>query len=164
MKIRKFEEVDRESIIALWKACELTRPWNDPNKDIDRKVQYQPDMFFVGEVNSQVVASAMAGYDGHRGSVFYLAVSPIEQGYSVGFQVMLRSLHLLSLDVMQYRVILKRLKLMLLSTLGAPLMLLTPFIKRSIHKLEEQYENDPKSLPEEICESNYFTRLTDQAH
>jgi hypothetical protein len=65
---------------------------------------------------------------------------------------------------MQYRVILKRLKLMLLSTLGAPLMLLTPFIKRSMHKLEEQYENDPKSLPEELCESSYFIRLTDQAH
>jgi ribosomal protein S18 acetylase RimI-like enzyme len=87
-KIRKFEEADRESIIALWKACELTRSWNDPNKDIDRKVQYQPDMFFVGEVNSQIVASAMAGYDGHRGSVFYLAVSPIEQGKGYGKALM----------------------------------------------------------------------------
>lgn len=36
----------------------------------------QPELFFVGEVEGRVIASAMAGYDGHRGSVFYLAVSP----------------------------------------------------------------------------------------
>ncbi len=88
MKIRIFTEEDRRDVIALWEACDLTRPWNDPNKDIDRKVEFQPDLFFVGEIDSKIVGSAMAGYDGHRGSVFYLAVSPDLQGQSHGEALM----------------------------------------------------------------------------
>ncbi|MDX1490242.1 MAG: GNAT family acetyltransferase [Pseudohongiellaceae bacterium] len=88
MNIRAFSESDRDSVIALWQACELTRPWNDPNKDIDRKQQFQAELFFVGEIDSRVMASAMAGYDGHRGSVFYLAVHPDFQGLKYGLQIM----------------------------------------------------------------------------
>jgi len=84
MDIRLFEERDRDQLIALWKACDLTRPWNDPNKDIDRKAQFQPELFFIGLNDSRVIASAMAGYDGHRGSVFYLAVHPDFQGSGYG--------------------------------------------------------------------------------
>jgi len=76
MDIRTFIEGDRESVIELWDACDLTRPWNDPSKDISKKLLVQPELFFVGELEGKVIASAMAGYDGHRGSVFYLAVSP----------------------------------------------------------------------------------------
>ena len=71
-------------MLELWEVCELTRPWNDPNKDIDRKMQFQANLFFVGTVNSRVISSAMAGYDGHRGSVFYLAVHPESQGLGYG--------------------------------------------------------------------------------
>lgn len=88
MDIRTFKEFDREGVIELWKACNLTRPWNDPNKDIDRKSQFQPDLFFVGTVGEQIVASAMAGYDGHRGSVFYLAVHPSYQRLGYGQKLM----------------------------------------------------------------------------
>lgn len=88
MDIRKFEESDRMCVIELWEACGLTRPWNDPNKDIDRKVHFQPELFFVGTVNAKVVSSAMAGYDGHRGSVFYLAVHPEFQGLGYGQKLM----------------------------------------------------------------------------
>lgn len=88
MNIREYKEDDRNSIVALWEACDLTRPWNDPNKDIDRKIQFQPNLFFVGTVNSNVIASAMAGYDGHRGSVFYLAVHPTCQGQGYGQKLM----------------------------------------------------------------------------
>ena len=84
MQIRKFSEGDRTSVLELWEVCELTRPWNDPNKDIDRKMQFQANLFFVGTVNSRVISSAMAGYDGHRGSVFYLAVHPESQGLGYG--------------------------------------------------------------------------------
>ena len=84
MQIRKFSEGDRTSVLELWEACELTRPWNDPNKDIDRKMQFQANLFFVGTVNSRVISSAMAGYDGHRGSVFYLAVHPESQVLGYG--------------------------------------------------------------------------------
>ena len=84
MQIRTFTEGDREGIVALWEACGLTRPWNDPHRDIDRKVTHDPDGFIVGEIGGRVIASAMFGYDGHRGSVFYLAVHPEHQGGGVG--------------------------------------------------------------------------------
>lgn len=88
MEIRIFKEADRQAVIDLWQRCDLTRPWNDPNKDIDRKVQFQPGLFYVGTVSNRVVATAMAGYDGHRGSVFYLAISPDCQGMGLGRQLM----------------------------------------------------------------------------
>lgn len=84
MNIRPFQESDRAAIIALWTDCGLTRPWNDPDKDISRKLAIQPELFFVGEINHKVIASAMAGYDGHRGSVFYLAVAPAHQHQGFG--------------------------------------------------------------------------------
>ncbi|MCB1687066.1 MAG: GNAT family acetyltransferase [Halioglobus sp.] len=76
MYVREFAERDRDAVIALWEACQLTRPWNDPDKDITRKLAVQPELFLVGELDGGIIASAMAGYDGHRGSVFYLAVAP----------------------------------------------------------------------------------------
>jgi len=88
MEIRSFRESDRSSVIELWSSCDLTRPWNDPDKDISRKLRVQPELFFVGEVGGKLVASAMAGYDGHRGSVFYLAVSPDCQGQGLGRMLM----------------------------------------------------------------------------
>lgn len=88
MEIRTFREQDRPAVIALWQACELTRPWNDPDKDISRKLQVQPELFFVGELDQRVMASAMAGYDGHRGSIYYLAVAPEYQGRGYGERMM----------------------------------------------------------------------------
>lgn len=88
MDIRKFREEDRDTVIELWHACKLTRAWNDPSKDIDRKLQFQPNLFFVGISNLEIIASAMAGYDGHRGSVFYLAVHPDYQGRGYGQKLM----------------------------------------------------------------------------
>lgn len=84
MIIRTFTESDRRAVIELWKACDLTRPWNDPDLDITRKLAVQPELFLVGELAGQVIASVMGGYDGHRGSVFYLAVSPDHQGQGYG--------------------------------------------------------------------------------
>lgn len=88
MKIRPFKEKDRSDVLRLWEDCDLTRPWNDPNKDIDRKLAFQPDLFFVGLDGGELIATAMAGYDGHRGSVFYLAVAPRLQGQSYGATMM----------------------------------------------------------------------------
>lgn len=80
MKIRSFEARDETAVVALWKACDLTRPWNDPHKDIARKLEVQPELFLVGELDGAIVASVMAGYEGHRGWVNYLAVSPACRG------------------------------------------------------------------------------------
>ncbi len=76
MLVRRFVESDTSAVIALWQACELTRPWNDPAKDITRKLSVQPELFVIGEVHGRLMASAMVGYDGHRGWVNYLAVHP----------------------------------------------------------------------------------------
>ena len=76
MKIRPYETADEAAVIALWQECKLTRPWNDPKKDIARKLTTQPELFLVGTLGGELIATAMAGYDGHRGSVYYLAVAP----------------------------------------------------------------------------------------
>jgi ribosomal protein S18 acetylase RimI-like enzyme len=76
MRIRAFRANDEAAVVALWERCRLTRPWNDPRKDIARKLTVQPELFLVGEAGGAVVASVMAGYEGHRGWVNYLAVSP----------------------------------------------------------------------------------------
>jgi ribosomal protein S18 acetylase RimI-like enzyme len=99
MKIRPYGDGDREQIIELWKQSDLIVPWNDPHKDIDRKVSHSPDLFFVGTINSKVVASVMAGYDGHRGWINYLAVDPGYRYLGLGRQIMLAAEQaLLNLD------------------------------------------------------------------
>ena len=82
--IRKYDEKDREQIIELWKTCNLTRPWNDPNKDFDRKKGYSEDLFIVLEYENKVIGTVMGGYDGHRGIMNYLAVSPNFRGKGFG--------------------------------------------------------------------------------
>lgn len=88
MKIRPYTSADEPAVIALWQRCELTRPWNDPRKDIERKLTVQPELFFVGERDGTVLATAMAGFDGHRGWINYLAVSPDVQKQGLGRQLM----------------------------------------------------------------------------
>jgi ribosomal protein S18 acetylase RimI-like enzyme len=84
LSIRAFQEADEPNIIALWDACGLLRPWNDPHKDIARKLTVQRELFLVGSVVDQIVATVMAGYDGHRGWINYLAVDPMHrrQGFA----------------------------------------------------------------------------------
>jgi len=88
MKIRPYTPADEAAVIDLWQRCELTRPWNDPRLDIQRKLTVQPELFLVGEREGQIVATAMAGFDGHRGWVNYLAVSPECQKQGLGRQLM----------------------------------------------------------------------------
>jgi len=76
MQIRPFEDADEAAVIALWEAAGLTRSWNDPRKDIERKRSVRRDLFLVGTHDGAVMASIMIGYDGHRGWINYLAVSP----------------------------------------------------------------------------------------
>ena len=84
MIIRPYQKDDEDAVVALWQACELTRSWNNPRLDISRKLSVQSQWFFVGVLQQEIIASAMFGYDGHRGWVNYLAVSPLHQnkGYA----------------------------------------------------------------------------------
>jgi ribosomal protein S18 acetylase RimI-like enzyme len=88
VEIRPFREADEAPVVALWQACGLTRPWNDPHKDIARKLTQQPELFLVGTLGGEVVATAMVGYDGHRGWVYYLAVAPAHRKLAHGRALM----------------------------------------------------------------------------
>ena len=88
MDIRAFQSSDQPAVILLWEKCDLLRSWNDPAKDIRRKLEIQPEMFIVGVLNEELVATAMAGYEGHRGWVNYLAVAPEHQGKGFGRAIM----------------------------------------------------------------------------
>lgn len=83
--LRPFTPADTDAVIALWESCGLVRPWNDPRRDIARKMTVQPELFLVAETpNGSLVGAGMAGFDGHRGWVNYLAVRPDLQGSGLG--------------------------------------------------------------------------------
>ncbi|MCS5716811.1 GNAT family acetyltransferase [Herbiconiux sp. CPCC 205763] len=86
--MRPFHASDTDAVVALWQASELTRPWNDPRKDIARKLTTQPELFLVAETDSGLRGAVMAGYDGHRGWVNYLAVDPSARGHGLGRALM----------------------------------------------------------------------------
>ena len=94
MEVRIFHEEDTSAVISLWQACELVVPWNDPARDISRKLQVGRDLFLVGEVGEQLVASVMGGYDGHRGWINYLAVHPEHRRQGLG-EVMMEAVEIL---------------------------------------------------------------------
>lgn len=93
VRVREFDEHDRVKVIELWRGCGVIRPWNDPNLDIDRKLAVEDAMFFVAALGSDVIGSVMAGYDGHRGWINYLAVDPELRGEGVGRLLMERAEH-----------------------------------------------------------------------
>ena len=88
MEIKSFEPRDSAAVVQLWSDCGLIVPWNDPLKDIERKLSVQPEMFLVGWLNARIIASVMAGYDGHRGWINYLAVDPKHQRRGLGRRMM----------------------------------------------------------------------------
>ena len=92
MEIRAFASPDTPAVIQLWQDCGLYRPWNDPHKDIARKLSVSPELFWVGvDAQGQVMASIMVGYDGHRGWINYLAVHPSQQRQGYAGQLMQRA-------------------------------------------------------------------------
>jgi ribosomal protein S18 acetylase RimI-like enzyme len=84
MNIKPYHPDNQQAVINLWQACNLVVAWNDPIKDIQRKMLVDPDMFLIGELSEDIVATVMGGYEGHRGWINYLAVSPEHQrkGYA----------------------------------------------------------------------------------
>lgn len=88
MIIRPFQTEDWDGVVDLWLACGLVVPHNNPFRDIERKLLVNPEWFLVGEIAGHVVATAMAGYEGHRGWINYLAVKPELQRQGYGEQIM----------------------------------------------------------------------------
>ena len=88
LKIRNFYPADAPDVIDLWQRCDLVVPWNDPQRDIERKLADSPDLFFVGDIEDRLIASCMAGYDGHRGWIYYLAIDPDYRRQGLAAQIM----------------------------------------------------------------------------
>ena len=83
-EIRPYQASDNEAVIGLWTICALISPFNDPQKDIARKLKVAPDLFLVAELEGKLVGTAMVGYEGHRGWINYLAVAPGRQRTGIG--------------------------------------------------------------------------------
>ncbi|OCA54565.1 GNAT family acetyltransferase [Photorhabdus namnaonensis] len=83
MEVRVFRQDDFEEVITLWERCDLLNSGVDPEVDIERKLTHDPDLFLVAEVAGEVVGTIMGGYDGHRGSAYYLGVHPEFRGRGI---------------------------------------------------------------------------------
>ncbi|MFP3896879.1 MAG: GNAT family acetyltransferase [Anaerolineales bacterium] len=91
MEIRPFLESDTHAVAALWRRVYPQAPaCNVPEEDIRRKLAVQRELFLVAELNKKVVGTAMAGYDGHRGWIYYLVVSPEHRRRGIGTALMKR--------------------------------------------------------------------------
>jgi ribosomal protein S18 acetylase RimI-like enzyme len=96
MELRPYQADDEAAVIALWHACGLSRPWNNPKLDIERKLTVQPEMFLVIVDAGVLVATAMVGYEGHRGWVNYLAVAQSHRRLGLGRRLMTQAERMLT--------------------------------------------------------------------
>ena len=88
VNIRTYKDSDKEEVVGLWEQCNLVVPWNHPETDINIKMNFQPELFLVGEVGGRIIATVMAGFEGHRGWINYLAVLPKFQKQGIGRTMM----------------------------------------------------------------------------
>jgi hypothetical protein len=89
LEIRAYTENDQNAVAALWRAVfPGSLAWNHPESDIQRKLAVQPDLFLVAMLDEALVGTAMAGYDGHRGWVYYVAVSAGCRSQGIGTALM----------------------------------------------------------------------------
>jgi len=86
--IRSYQPQDEAAVVQLWLQCNLVVPQNNPERDIERKLRVKPEWFLVGILGGHIVATCMAGYEGHRGWINYLAVSPHHQRQGIGRRIM----------------------------------------------------------------------------
>jgi ribosomal protein S18 acetylase RimI-like enzyme len=91
IEIQPYCHADETAVIALWEECGLIRPWNDPRKDIARKLRVNPEWFAVAKSEGRLVGTVMAGYEGHRGWINYLAVAPGRQRTGIGRFLMIEA-------------------------------------------------------------------------
>ena len=87
MNTRSAAAGDSKHLIRLWRACGLLRPWDDPAADIALALDTAVATILIGETRGTVAASVMAGFDGHRGWLHYVAVRPDLRGRGLGRQI-----------------------------------------------------------------------------
>lgn len=79
---------DRDAVVALWQAAELTRPWNDPAADFDQSLTNPTSTILLARDGASLVGSVMVGFDGHRGWVYYLTAAPDRKCQGIGRALM----------------------------------------------------------------------------
>jgi ribosomal protein S18 acetylase RimI-like enzyme len=92
VRIVKYNPSYQSAVVDSWRKCNLTVPQNDPVEDIERKLAFQPELFFVALADGKLVGSVMAGYEGHRGWLNYLAVLPTHQKRGYGKKLVERAI------------------------------------------------------------------------
>jgi ribosomal protein S18 acetylase RimI-like enzyme len=88
MDIVEIADDDIAAVVALWRRCDLLRPWNDPHADIRRARRTRNACLLVGKLNARIVATLMSGFDGHRGWIYYVAVDPDQRMSGCGRAIM----------------------------------------------------------------------------
>ncbi len=88
LAIADIADADITTVIALWQACGLTRPWNDPASDIALARREPNSTILIGRADDAIVATVMVGYDGHRGWVYYVATDPDRRAKGYGRAIM----------------------------------------------------------------------------
>lgn len=82
-----------DAVVELWRKCDLVVPQNDPVEDIEKKMNFQPNLFFIGLLDGKVIGSIMVGYEGHRGWINYLAVKPENQSHGYGGKLVQKAIN-----------------------------------------------------------------------
>ena len=88
LAISAIADADIPAVVTLWKRCELTRPWNEPQADIVRARGKANSEVLVSREGNTIVATVMVGHDGHRGWVYYVAVDPDHHNKGYGRAIM----------------------------------------------------------------------------
>ena len=91
-EIVKYDPNFQKAVIDLWKECDLIVPQNDPVEDIHKKLEFQPELFFVALLDSKLIGTVLVGYEGHRGWLNYLAVLPSYQKRGYGRKLVERAI------------------------------------------------------------------------
>jgi hypothetical protein len=95
MNIRKFQKNDKDSLIKLWQAVFADDPpHNEPSLVIEAKLRVD-DLIFVAESNAEIIGACMAGYDGHRGWLYAVAVNQDHRRGGTGAKLVKYSLQAL---------------------------------------------------------------------
>ena len=92
-RIVRYRTGYRDVVVKLWHACNLVTPQNDPVEDIEKKMNFQPNLFFIGLMDGKVTGSIMVGYEGHRGWINYLAVTPENQRRGYGKKLVRKAIN-----------------------------------------------------------------------
>jgi ribosomal protein S18 acetylase RimI-like enzyme len=91
VQIREFRfPSDYEQVFELWRGIEkgVHVGRSDTLDEIGKKINRDPDLFLVAESNGNIVGAVMGGFDGRRGLIYHLAVSPSFRGQGIGSHLM----------------------------------------------------------------------------